>query len=174
MCCRQERLEIVQRSVERMHGPVVGNVVAVVPQRGRKERHQPDRGYPEVAEVVEFLRQALEVSNAISVAVKERTYVYLINDRVFIPKRFAGFGQEVLQISFSISVAERRFGGSLCFPSSHGKKDYRPEPPEKLSSAPLLPKVKASQTRGQLSIYSLVRNQYVEAFAHASRRYQML
>src|SRR5579871_680897 len=102
MRCRQKRLEVVQRSVERMYGPIVGNVIAVVPQRGREERHQPDRRDPEIAQVVELLRQALEVTNAISVAVKERTYVYLIYDRVFVPKRFAGFGQEVLQISFSI------------------------------------------------------------------------
>ena len=36
-------LEVLQCAVQRMHGPVVGNIVTIIPQRRREERHQPDR-----------------------------------------------------------------------------------------------------------------------------------
>ena len=54
----QKRLEVGQRAVARMHVPVVGDVVAVVFQRRREERQQPETRDAEILQVIELLRQA--------------------------------------------------------------------------------------------------------------------
>jgi hypothetical protein len=66
---------------------VVRDVVAVVSQRRRIERQQPQRVDAEPLEVLELLRQAREVADAVVVAVEERAHVRLVNDCVFVPER---------------------------------------------------------------------------------------
>ena len=66
-----EAIEVLQRAVARMDVLVVGDVVAVVAQRRRVERQQPQRVDAEALEVVELLGQAGEVADAVVVAVEE-------------------------------------------------------------------------------------------------------
>ena len=66
---------------------VVRDVVAVVLERRGKEGQQPEAGDAEILQVVELLRQALEVADAVVVAVEERLDVRLVDDRVLVPER---------------------------------------------------------------------------------------
>src|SRR5471030_849618 len=88
----QKIAEVVHGAVTRIHGRVVGDVVAVVPQRRRIEGKQPDRGDAEVLEVVELLSQAAEVADLVGVAVVERPDMGLINDRAFYDSNADGIG----------------------------------------------------------------------------------
>ena len=45
---------IVDRAVAWIDAGVIGDVVAVVPQRRRIKRKQPDRGHPQFLEIVEL------------------------------------------------------------------------------------------------------------------------
>ena len=69
-----------------MHVEVVGDVVAVVAQGRREERQQPDAGDAQILQVVELLDQALEIADAVVVAVVERLDVQLVDDGVFVPR----------------------------------------------------------------------------------------
>ena len=66
---------------------VVGDVVAVVAQRRGIKRQQPQRRDAQVLQIVELLRQAAKVADAVVVAVVERADVQLIDDRVLVPLR---------------------------------------------------------------------------------------
>lgn len=69
-----------------VHAVVVGDVVAVVALRGRVERHEPQAGHPELGEVVDALRHAGEVADAVPVGVDERLHVGAVDDRVLPPQ----------------------------------------------------------------------------------------
>ena len=56
----QEFLEIIQRPIARMHGDVVGDVVAIVLQRRREERQQPETGHAQALQVIQLFVQACE------------------------------------------------------------------------------------------------------------------
>ncbi len=84
---REEALEIVDRAVARMDRGVIGDVVAVVAQRGREAGQQPQAGDPEPLQVVELLDQAREVADAVVVAVEERLDGQLVDDGVLVPER---------------------------------------------------------------------------------------
>ena len=81
----QEHAEVAERAVGGVHLPVVRNVIPVVAQRGGVERQQPQRGDPELLQVVELVDQAAEVPDAVAVAVMEGTDVDLVDDRVLVP-----------------------------------------------------------------------------------------
>jgi hypothetical protein len=85
----EKRLEVLDGAVGRIDRLVLRDVVAVVAQRRRIERQQPDRGDAERLDVVEPVHQPLEVAIAIRVAVAERLDVGLIDDRVLVPERIA-------------------------------------------------------------------------------------
>ena len=87
MRLRHEALEVLHRAVARMDVLVVGDVVAVVSERRRVERQQPERVDAEALEVVELLRQAGEVADAVVVAVEEGADVRLVDDGVLVPER---------------------------------------------------------------------------------------
>ena len=87
-----ERLEVVERAVARVDVPVVGDVVAVVFERRGEERQQPEAGDAEPLQVVELLRQPLEIADAVVVAVEERLDVRLVDDRVLVPERIVVSG----------------------------------------------------------------------------------
>ena len=82
-----ELAEVAHRAVVGVDAEVVGDVVAVVLERRRVERQQPDRRDAEVAQVVELLGQAPEVADPVAVAVAEGADVDLVDDRVLVPER---------------------------------------------------------------------------------------
>ena len=83
----QERLEIIQHTVTRMHRDVVGDVVAIIFQRRRKKRQQPETGHAQTLEEIQLLAQALEIADTVRVAVVERLDGQLVDDGVFVPER---------------------------------------------------------------------------------------
>src|SRR5205823_15030731 len=52
MCSVQERAEIVERAKIRVHVKIIGDVVAVIAQRGRVEWQQPDRSDSELLQII--------------------------------------------------------------------------------------------------------------------------
>ena len=84
-----EGLEVPGHAVGRIDAAVVGDVVAVVAQRRGIERHHPDRRGAEVLDVVELLRDAGEVADAVVVGVEEALDVQLVDDGVTVPLRVA-------------------------------------------------------------------------------------
>ncbi len=111
---REEFFEVVERAVDRVDVVVVGDVVAVVPQRRRIEGQQPDRGDAEVLQVVELAGQPVEIADAVAVAVGEGADVDLVNDRVLVPRRDRPDG-----------LARRRAGGRACCGSGGGVRRIR-------------------------------------------------
>ena len=65
----EECFEILERSVARMHGGVVRDIVTVVAQRRWEKREEPDCSNPNILQIVEPLRETREVADAISVAI---------------------------------------------------------------------------------------------------------
>ncbi len=83
-------LEVGERAVLRVHVFVARDVVAVVTQRRRIERHQPDRVDSEVLHVVELGGHALEVAHPVFVGVEEGLDVELVDHRIAVPLRVVG------------------------------------------------------------------------------------
>ena len=83
----EEALEVGQRPVVGVHRPVVGDVVAVVPERRGEEREEPQAVHAEVLQVVEPTGQAHEVADAVVVAVLEGPDVELVEHGVLVPER---------------------------------------------------------------------------------------
>ena len=81
--------EIVQRPVGWVHVAIVGDVVAVIPQRRWKEGQQPEARDAQVLQVVELLQETAEVAYPVVVAVEERLDRQLIDDGVLVPERVA-------------------------------------------------------------------------------------
>ena len=62
----EERAEVLDRAVRRVDLLVRRDVVAVVLERRRIERQQPDRVGAELLDVVELLDQSAEVAEAVA------------------------------------------------------------------------------------------------------------
>ena len=86
----EQSLEVLDRAVLRMHGLVFGDVVAIVAQRRRIERQEPERVDVERLHVVELLDQPWKIAEAITIAVAKRLDVQLVDDRVLVPERVVG------------------------------------------------------------------------------------
>ena len=69
-----------------MNRCVVRNVVPIIAQRRWVKRQEPDGGDPKVLEIVESLREAGEIADAIRIAVAESAYMKLINNGIFVPE----------------------------------------------------------------------------------------
>src|SRR4029077_17714198 len=82
----QEELEVIKVSVIGMDGSVVGDVVAIVPQRRGKEWHEPEGVYAEFLKVIELLRQAAKIADTVAVGVEECADVDLVNNCVLVPE----------------------------------------------------------------------------------------
>ncbi len=104
-----EALEIGHAAVGGMDVLVVGDVVAVVAQRRRVERQQPQRRDAEILQVVELAPQALEIADAVIGGVEERLDVQLIDDRVLVPLRIA---HRRLRRAIAAALASRPAGAS--------------------------------------------------------------
>ena len=85
----QELHHVAQAAQPRVDAVVVGDVVAVVPVRGRVERHQPQAGDPEPGQVVDPVGQPGEVADPVAVAVGEQLDVQAVDHRV-LPPQVAG------------------------------------------------------------------------------------
>src|SRR5205085_959802 len=81
----EELLEVAQRAVRGVDAGVLGDVVAIVLQRRRVERQDPDGRDAEVLQVVEAPRETLEVADAVVVAVLEGADVRLVDNCVPVP-----------------------------------------------------------------------------------------
>src|SRR5688500_15477946 len=81
----QQFLEIVERAINRIYGVIISDVVPVIAQRRGIKGQQPKRRNPEILEIIELLGDTAEITDAIAVAIVERSYVRLVNDRVAIP-----------------------------------------------------------------------------------------
>ena len=92
----QEALKILQRAVRGMNIGVIGDVVAVVAQRRGTEGKKPDRGYAEIFQVIELLREAAEIADAVGNAVEEGAYVNFVDDCVFVPGDIRGQVHDLL------------------------------------------------------------------------------
>ncbi len=111
----EKGLEVAQRAVVGVDAGVVGDVVAVVLQRRRVERQQPDRRDPEVLQVVEPGGQAAKVADPVAVAVGEGTDVELVDDRVLVPEGIvppARTTSRRLSMAFAPSPSSVRLTGS--------------------------------------------------------------
>ena len=64
----------------------IGDVVAVVFQRRGEDRHQPEAGHAQVAQVVQFLGQAAQIAVAVAVAVVKAAHVDFVEDGILVPK----------------------------------------------------------------------------------------
>jgi hypothetical protein len=85
----EEDLKIAQGAAVGMDIHVMRDVVAVVAERRRVERQEPDSSDAEILNIVELLGQACEVTDPITVTVVKRAYVKLVDDRVLVPERVA-------------------------------------------------------------------------------------
>src|SRR5262245_3595551 len=83
----QQFLEVVEGTVLRVDTRVSSNVVAVVPQRRRIERQEPERCDTQILEVIQLRCQAAKGAVSIANTVEEGSDVDLINDCVFIPEQ---------------------------------------------------------------------------------------
>ncbi len=83
----EQTLEVVEGAVDGVDAGIVGDVVAVVAQRRRVERQQPEGRDAQVLQVIELLDNAGEIADAVAVAVAEGADVQLVDDGVLVPER---------------------------------------------------------------------------------------
>src|SRR5215471_15931856 len=83
----QKGAEIVERAESWIDVEVIGNVVAVVSQRGWIERQQPQSSHAEFLQIIQLLHETAKVAHAVAIAVAKRLNVQLVDDGVFVPKR---------------------------------------------------------------------------------------
>ena len=81
----QETFEIPQAAIGGIDSAIIGNVIAVVAQRRGIEWHDPDRGRAEILDVIELLREASEIADAVIVGIEIGFHMQLIDYRVAIP-----------------------------------------------------------------------------------------
>src|SRR5690242_5475307 len=96
----QECLEVIEGPVCGIYGTIVGNIVTIVAQRGRKKRHEPDGIDTEFLQVIEFLRQSAKVAITIAGAVIKSSNVDLIDNCVLVPKRVLQSQSSVPEVSW--------------------------------------------------------------------------
>jgi hypothetical protein len=90
VCLVDEALELPHRPVVAVDRGVVRDVVAVVAAGRGVEGQQPQRGDPEVLQVVELGRQPREIADAVTVGVEEGPHVQLVDDGVLVPLAVVG------------------------------------------------------------------------------------
>ncbi len=78
--------DVRHRAVGRVDAAIILDVVAIVAQRRRVERQEPDRVDTQVRDVVELLYQPVEITDSVIVRVEERLDVRLVDDGVLVPE----------------------------------------------------------------------------------------
>ena len=79
VCFGDHFLTIFHRSEKRIHRPVIGNIISVIVKRRNKEWRRPDVIHPQRFEVRKLLRNAVKISDPVSVGIAEGLYIDLIN-----------------------------------------------------------------------------------------------
>ncbi len=84
-----------------MDRKIIRDIVAVVAQRRRKKRHQPDGIDAQLLKIVELLRQAPKVANAVRVGIEKCADVDLVDDGVLVPELVLRHGQGISLLQFT-------------------------------------------------------------------------
>ncbi len=86
MCGIKKCFEVVQCSIRRVDIVVVRDIVAVIAQRRREERQQPDAGYAQVIQIIQLRQQSRKIADAIVVGIGKCTNVKFVDNRIFVPE----------------------------------------------------------------------------------------
>ena len=87
----EEVFEIIQRSIFRRDIFIIRNIVAAVPIGRGKMRREPKGIDAEVFEIIQFCRDAFEITNAITVTIRKRARIDLIKNCALPPFEFCHF-----------------------------------------------------------------------------------
>ncbi len=98
-----QAVEIRERSVHGIDVFVIRNVVAEIDLRRRETRRNPNGVDPEILQVIELGGDALEIADAVVVAVSEAARIKLVEDGVLPP--FTAFRVDLL---LGVSTRSRR------------------------------------------------------------------
>src|SRR5262249_60309249 len=83
----QKALEVLERPVGGVYVGIVRDVVAVVLQRRRVERQQPDGRDAQILQVIEPFSQSREIPPAAAAAIATGADRHLVNDGIPVPLR---------------------------------------------------------------------------------------
>jgi hypothetical protein len=93
MAGRDETVHVLERAEDRIDVAVVGDVVAEVGHRRPVDRRQPHRVDPEPRQVIDVPADAVDVTDAVAVRVRERSRVDLVDDAATPPGQRLGSAQ---------------------------------------------------------------------------------
>jgi len=79
-------VEVGERPEDRIHGRVIGHVVAEVLHRRRKNRREPERVDAQPAQVIQARENPRQIADAVAVAVHERARIDLVHDAALPPE----------------------------------------------------------------------------------------
>jgi len=82
-----QSIEVRQCAVLGIDGLIVGDVITEVDLRRRVHGRDPDSIHAEVLEVVQALRDAVQIADAVAVRVLETARINLVNDGIVPPGR---------------------------------------------------------------------------------------
>src|SRR5205823_3920185 len=68
----------------------VGHIVAVVLEWRGQDRHQPQTGHAQLAQVVELFNKPAQIARTVAVAVVEAAHVDFVEDGVLVPQAVSG------------------------------------------------------------------------------------
>ncbi len=80
----QETVKILHGAEFRVDPPVIGDIIAVVIVRGRIERRNPDHIHAQIFQIIQVLRDPVQIPDTITVAVRKAARINLIDHR-FLP-----------------------------------------------------------------------------------------
>ena len=86
LAAMRELDKIAQRAVSRIDAVVIGNIVSIIPARGRLKRHQPDGCDAHALEIIQPAHQALKVADSIAIRIHVGGDRQTVDDRVLVPK----------------------------------------------------------------------------------------
>jgi len=80
-----QRIEIIQRAEYRIDSQIVGDVIAKVGHRRRKDRRQPNRIDAEIAEIEHMIDDSGQIADSVAIRVLKRPWVNLIENSALPP-----------------------------------------------------------------------------------------
>jgi hypothetical protein len=107
VCLAQKCPEITQRAVVRVNVAIVGDVIAVVPERRRTEGQQPDRRDAEILDVIQLPGQTAKITDAVVVAVVVGADMDFVDNRLLVPERIILRAEDVLGLTHGILLSLR-------------------------------------------------------------------
>ena len=82
----QECVEVFERAKCRIDIAIIGHIISEVPHGGCKEGRYPDTVHAEGGHMVQPLRYAVQIANAIPIRILIRPRINLIDDRTLPPR----------------------------------------------------------------------------------------